>query len=266
MTDMLEKLYAAKAEARAADEAREPIKVLRERAQNRLGERRRFRAALESARGPAIVAEIKRASPSVGLIVPHLDPAQVARDYEDAGADAISVLTEADHFLGDLAYLDVAREASVLPILRKDFLRTRYEVVQSAAYGADAILAIVAGLTDEQLAEILDEARQYQLDVLVEVHTETELRRAVSAGAMLLGINNRNLHTFETDLAVTEELLPLVPPGVLVISESGVKSQDDVARLVVRGVYGVLVGESLMRADDKSEAIRALKGALNVPL
>ncbi|MBV8369338.1 MAG: indole-3-glycerol phosphate synthase TrpC [Candidatus Eremiobacteraeota bacterium] len=266
MTDMLEKLYAAKAEAREADEAREPIEVLRERAQNRLGERRRFRAALEVARGPAIVAEIKRASPSVGLIVPHLDPAQVARDYEDAGADAISVLTEADHFLGDLAYLDVAREASVLPILRKDFLRTRYEVVQSAAYGADAILAIVAGLTDEQLADILDEARQHQLDVLVEVHTETELRRAVSAGAMLLGINNRNLHTFETDLAVTEELLPLVPPGVLVISESGVKSQDDVARLVVRGVYGVLVGESLMRADDKSEAIRALKGALNVPL
>ncbi|HEV3088374.1 MAG TPA: indole-3-glycerol phosphate synthase TrpC [Candidatus Elarobacter sp.] len=261
MTDMLAKLYAAKAQVREADEAREPLEVLRERAQNRLAQRRRFRAALEAARGPAIVAEIKRASPSVGLIVPHLDPAAIARAYEDAGADAISVLTEADHFLGDLAYLDVARGASALPILRKDFLTSRYEVVQSAAYGADAILAIVAGLTDEAVAEMIDEARRYEMDVLVEVHTEPELRRALAAGARLLGINNRNLHSFETDLAVTEELLPLVPRGVVVISESGVKSQDDVRRLVAHGARGVLVGESLMRAGDKDEAIRALKGA-----
>jgi indole-3-glycerol phosphate synthase len=258
---MLAKLYAAKAQVREADEAREPLEVLRERAQNRLAQRRRFRAALEAARGPAIVAEIKRASPSVGLIVPHLDPAAIARAYEDAGADAISVLTEADHFLGDLAYLDVARGASALPILRKDFLTSRYEVVQSAAYGADAILAIVAGLTDEAVAEMIDEARRYEMDVLVEVHTEPELRRALAAGARLLGINNRNLHSFETDLAVTEELLPLVPRGVVVISESGVKSQDDVRRLVAHGARGVLVGESLMRAGDKDEAIRALKGA-----
>jgi indole-3-glycerol phosphate synthase len=261
MTDMLAKLYAAKAEVRAADEEREPLDVLRERAQSRLGERRRFRAALEAARGPAIIAEIKRASPSVGLIVPHLDPAEIARAYEVAGADAISVLTEADHFLGDLAYVDVARAAASLPVLRKDFLSSRYEVVQSAAYGADAILAIVAGLSDEQIREMIDEARRYDMDVLVEVHTEDELRRALAADAKLLGINNRNLHSFETDLAVTEELLPLVPGGVVVISESGVKSQDDVRRLVAHGARGVLVGESLMRAGDKSEAIRALKGA-----
>jgi indole-3-glycerol phosphate synthase len=259
MTDMLAKLYAAKAEVREADEAREPLDILRERAQSRLRERRRFRAALEAARGPAIVAEIKRASPSVGLIVPHLDPAEIARAYEAAGADAISVLTEADHFLGDLAYLDVARGASALPILRKDFLSSRYEVVQSAAYGADAVLAIVAGISDAAIAEIMDEANRYELDVLVEVHTEPELRRALAAGARLLGINNRNLHTFETDLAITEELLPLVPRGVVVISESGVKSQDDVRRLVEHGARGVLVGESLMRAGDKDEAIRALK-------
>ena len=258
---MLLKLYAAKAEARAADEEREPLDVLRARAQNRLAERRRFREALANARGPAIVAEIKRASPSVGLIVPHLDPAEIARDYQAAGADAISVLTEADHFLGDLAYLDVARGAASLPILRKDFLSTRYDVVQSAAYGADAILAIVAGLTDEQIADMIEEARRYDMNVLVEVHTEDELRRALAAGAKLLGINNRNLHSFETDLAVTEELLPLVPGGVVVISESGVKSQDDVRRLVAHGARGVLVGESLMRSEDKGEAIRALKGA-----
>ncbi|MEA2689133.1 MAG: indole-3-glycerol phosphate synthase [Candidatus Eremiobacteraeota bacterium] len=261
MTGMLQKLYAAKATARAADEEREPLDVLRERAQQRQGQRRRFRAALVSARGPAIIAEIKRASPSVGLIVPHLDPAEIARAYEAAGADAISVLTEADHFLGDLAYLDVARAAASLPILRKDFLSSRYEVVQSAAYGADAILAIVAGLSDEQIHEMIDEARRYDMDVLVEVHTEDELRRALGADAKLLGINNRNLHSFETDLAVTEELLPLVPGGVVVISESGVKSQDDVRRLVAHGARGVLVGESLMRAGDKGEAIRALKGA-----
>ena len=261
MTDMLEKLYAAKAEVRAADEAREPLAPLRERAESRLGERRAFRAALASARGPAIVAEIKRASPSVGLIVPHLDPADVAREYQAAGADAVSVLTEADHFLGDLAYLDVARSATSLPILRKDFLSSRYEVVQSAAYGADAILAIVAGLTDGCIEEMIEEARRYAMDVLVEVHTEAELDRALAAGTKLLGINNRNLHTFETDLAVTEELLPLVPAGTVVISESGVKSQDDVRRLVEHGARGVLVGESLMRAADKGEAIRALKGA-----
>jgi indole-3-glycerol phosphate synthase len=260
MIDMLEKLYAAKARVRAADEAREPIEVLRERAQSRLGERRGFRAALGVARGPAIVAEIKRASPSVGLIVPHLDPAEIARTYEAAGADAISVLTEADHFLGDLAYVDIARTATSLPILRKDFLCTAYEVIQSAAYGADAILAIVAGLRDEQLVEMMRTASAYGLDVLVEVHTEDELRRALAAGATLLGINNRNLHTFETDLAVTEELLPLVPPEAMVISESGVKSQDDVRRLVARGARGVLVGESLMRSGDKNEAVRALKG------
>jgi indole-3-glycerol phosphate synthase len=160
-----------------------------------------------------------------------------------------------------LAYLDVVRAAAPLPVLRKDFLSTRYEVVQSAAYGADAILAILAGLDDDSLAAMLDEAARYDLDVLVEVHTEDELRRASTAGATLLGINNRNLHTFETDLAVTEELLPLVPAETLVISESGVKSQDDVRRLVARGARGVLVGESLMRAEDKGEAIRSLKGA-----
>ena len=261
MTDMLEKLYAAKAAVRAADEVREPLDELRERAENRRAERRGFRAALAGARGPAIVAEIKRASPSVGLIVPHLDPAEVAREYQAAGADAISVLTEADHFLGDLAYVDVARRAATLPILRKDFLSTPYEVVQSAAYGADAILAIVAGLDDRSLAELMREAAAYALDVLVEVHTEDELHRALAAGATLLGINNRNLRTFETDLAVTEELIPLVPAGTIVISESGVKSQDDVRRLVLHGARGVLVGESLMRAGDKGEAIRALKGA-----
>jgi indole-3-glycerol phosphate synthase len=262
--DMLEKLYAAKIAVREADELREPLGVMRERAHNRRAERRPFAAALARAAGPAIIAEIKRASPSVGLIVRSLDPAQVARDYGAAGADAISVLTEADHFLGDLAYLDIVRSAAALPVLRKDFLTTRYEVAQSAAYGADAVLAIVAGLTDAQIAQMMDEARSYALDVLVEVHNEPELRRAVAAGATLLGINNRDLRTFETNLAVTEELLPLAPPGTIVISESGVRTQDDTRPLFAAGARGFLVGESLMRADDKVGAIRALKG-VSVP-
>ncbi|MGD0475070.1 MAG: indole-3-glycerol phosphate synthase TrpC [Candidatus Velthaea sp.] len=263
--DMLEKLYAAKLLVREADERREPIDQIRARARERTSERRPFKASLAAANGPAIIAEIKRASPSLGLIVRSMDPAQIARDYDAAGADAISVLTEADHFLGDLAYLDIARESATLPILRKDFLSTRYEVAQSAAYGADAVLAIVAGLTDAQIAEMIDEARQYALDVLVEVHNEPELRRALSAGADLLGINNRDLRTFETNLAVTEELLPLVPAGAIVISESGVRTQEDTRTLAAAGARGFLVGESLMRADDKLAAVRALKG-VSVPV
>ena len=260
MNDILDKLYAAKAVVRAADEAREPLDVVRARATTRTRERRPFRAALQAADGPAIVAEIKRASPSVGLIVRELDPAAIARAYQAAGADAISVLTEGDHFLGDLAYLDIARSASGLPILRKDFMRTRYDVAQSAAYGADCVLAIVAGLDDDELSEMFDEAARYALDVLVEVHDEAELARAVALGATLLGINNRDLRTFETNLAVTAELLPLVPSSIVVISESGVRSREDVQPLFAAGARGFLIGESLMRTNEKAEMIRTLRG------
>jgi indole-3-glycerol phosphate synthase len=260
MNDMLDKLYAAKDAARARDEAFESIEVVRARGDQRRSERRAFRQALVDATGPALIAEIKRASPSVGLIVRELDPGAIARDYEAAGANAISVLTEGDYFLGDIAYLDRARSAAKLPILRKDFLRTRYDVAQSAAYGADAILAIVAGLDDAELAAMFDEAARYALDVLVEVHDEPELTRAIAAGATLLGINNRDLRTFKTDLAVTAELLPLVPPSIVVISESGVRSRDDVQPLYAAGARGFLVGESLMRAPNKAELVRALRG------
>ena len=260
MTDMLEKLYAAKDAVRARDEASESLDVVRARGDQRRGERRPLRAALAAAVGPALIAEIKRASPSVGLIVRELDPAAIARAYEAAGANAVSILTEGDYFLGDLAYLDRARSAMRLPILRKDFLRTRYDVAQSAAYGADAILAIVAGLDDAALAAIFDEAARYALDVLVEVHDEAELGRAIAAGATLLGINNRDLRTFETDLAVTAELLPLVPAPIIVISESGVRSRADVQPLYAAGARGFLVGETLMRAPNKTELVRALRG------
>ncbi|MFY9738498.1 MAG: indole-3-glycerol phosphate synthase TrpC, partial [Candidatus Cybelea sp.] len=199
MLDMLQKIYSAKAAALELERAREPYDGVRLRASARMGERRGFLAALQSAHGGAIVAEIKRASPSAGLIARSFDPVAIARAYDDAGSDAISVLTERDHFLGELSYLDDVRTATSRPLLRKDFIWTRYQVAQSAAYGADCVLLIVAGMDDAALHECIDEAREYALDVLVEVHDSGDLQRALKADARLLGINNRNLRTLETD-------------------------------------------------------------------
>ncbi len=259
MRDILERLYEAKARALADEERREPLAGILERAERRRGERRPFAAALRTPPLPAIIAEIKRASPSLGLIARNFDPVAIAATYERANVSAISVLTEADHFLGDLAYLDVARAACTRPILRKDFLSTPYQVAQSAAYGADAILLIVAGLHDRLLRELMLEAERFALDVLVEVHDEAELQRALALGVKIVGINNRDLRTFETDLGVTESLLPAIPPGVLVISESGVQRPADVARLHARGAHGFLIGESLMRAEHPQALIEELR-------
>jgi len=264
MSDFLAKLYAAKAATLAADEARESYAALAARAEARRGERRPFAQALRDARGPAVVAEIKRASPSVGLIARNFDPAAIAANYERAGADAISVLTEADHFLGDLAFLDVARAHSTKPILRKDFLCSRYHVAQAAAYGADAVLLIVAGLDDATLRELSDEAGRFALDTLVEVHDEGELERALALGAGVIGINNRDLRTFETDLGVTEHLLPAVPAGTLVISESGVHEPSDIAALHALGARGFLIGEALMRASDPVAFVEDVKKTAGV--
>src|SRR5579872_2018220 len=257
--DILAKLYASKAEVLERERKAEPLERIEARAESRLQARRSFRGALERSRGPAVIAEIKRASPSRGLIVREIDPAAVAERYAKSGADAISVLTETDHFLGDLAYLDQARDAAALPILRKDFLNDPYQVAQSAAYGADAILAIVGGIDDSTLAMLLREARRWQLDVLVEIHDERELERSLSAGATLLGINNRDLRTFETNLAVAEELLPHVPKNVIAISESGIHTAEDTRDLITAGARGFLIGETLMRASDPAELIGGIK-------
>jgi indole-3-glycerol phosphate synthase len=261
MSDFLEKLYAAKAATLADDEARESYAEVAARGDARRAERRPFAAALREARGPAVIAEIKRASPSVGLIARNFDAATIAANYELAGVDAISVLTEADHFLGDLAYLDVARKYSTKPILRKDFLSTRYHVAQAAAYGADAILLIVAGLGDETMRELCDEARRFALDTLVEVHDESELARALALSPSVVGINNRDLRTFQTDLGVTKHLLPSVPAGTLAISESGVAEPGDIADLYVAGARGFLIGEALMRTSDAAAFVENVKTA-----
>lgn len=265
MVDILHRIYDAKAAASAQEEAREPYDAVRAQALARKKERRPFLASIRASDGPAIIGEIKRASPSAGLIARNFDPASIARTYDASGVDCISVLTESDHFLGELGYLDVARKNATRPLLRKDFLSTRYHVAQSGAYGADAVLLIVAGLTDEQLRACMHEAAQYDLDVLVEVHDAAELTRALALGAKLVGINNRNLRTFETDLSVSEYLLPQVPAGVTVISESGMQGPDDILRLHGAGARGFLVGEALMRADRPGSLIRALKSAVHAP-
>jgi indole-3-glycerol phosphate synthase len=257
--DVLEKIYAAKAAWLEQERVTEPYDSLRERALQSVRGRRPFLETLRRAQGGAILAEVKRASPSAGLIARSFDPAAIARTYQNAGCDAISVLTERDHFLGDLAHLESVREATERPLLRKDFLWTRYHIAQSAAHGADCALLIVAGLENEALSECIAEAREYALDVLVEVHDVADLQRALQAGAQLVGINNRNLRTLETDLAVSEHLLPQVPPHVFAISESGMRDASDVARLKAAGARGYLIGEALMNAPDPSQLIESLR-------
>ncbi|MEO6913287.1 MAG: indole-3-glycerol phosphate synthase TrpC [Candidatus Baltobacteraceae bacterium] len=259
MNDILKRIYEGKRRRLAAEERAEPYATLRERALAGRTQRRPFLQTIKNADGPAIVAEIKRASPSLGLISRDFDPSALAAAYDAGGADCISVLTESDHFLGELGHLQIVRARARCPLLRKDFLSTRYQVAQSAAYGADAILLIVAGLDDEKLRENLDEALLYDLDVLVEVHDAAELDRALNLGVNLLGINNRNLRTFETDLAVSELLLPQVTSNVTAISESGMRGPADIARLFAAGARGFLVGETLMRSNDLGGLIEALK-------
>ncbi|MBV8373147.1 MAG: indole-3-glycerol-phosphate synthase [Candidatus Eremiobacteraeota bacterium] len=248
--DALARIYAAKAVLRERASRLVPYAVLRARAFARLSERRPFLRALRAWAPPAVIAEIKCASPSAGRIAAHFDVAAIARAYEAAGAAAVSVLTERDNFLGDISHLDLARGATSLPLLRKDFLRTRYDVAESAAAGADCILLILAAMSDAELRECLDEAADYGLDVLVEVHDEAELHRATLAGAKLIGINNRDLRTLKTDLAVSDRLLPAARAVAFAVSESGIHTRAHAARLRAAGAGAFLIGEALMRASD----------------
>jgi indole-3-glycerol phosphate synthase len=259
MSDVLSTIYRDRQRRLDQEMTGESLAQISARAEARAGDRRSLRGALRQGSAPTLIAEIKRASPSAGLIVEDFDPAATAAEYQRGGADAISVLTEQDHFQGHVSLLQLVRQQTHLPLLRKDFLTTAYQVVQSAAYGADAILAIAAGLDDQQLGDLLQAADEWSLEVLVEVHSRDELMRALTLGADLIGINNRDLRTLRTDLLVTESLIGLVPPGVQVVSESGFESADDIERIFRLGVRSFLVGEALMRSTDKSGWIGSVK-------
>lgn len=221
---------------------------------------RGFAAALRVPGEVRLLAEVKRRSPSAGPIRPGSDPAEVAGWYRDGGAAALSVLTDQQYFDGSMDALRSVRSSVDLPILRKDFVIDPVQIWEARAGGADAVLLIVAALAGGRLADLHGEAVAAGLDVLVEVHDRAELGRALGIGADLIGINNRDLRTFETDLARTYELAPEVPPGVTLVAESGIRSSDDVEALGAAGVDAVLVGESLMRQPDVRAAAAALAG------
>ncbi|OMG67048.1 indole-3-glycerol-phosphate synthase [Stutzerimonas balearica] len=257
---VLEKIVARKAE-----------EVAERRARVALDELARQAAAADPVRGfadalirrvrakeAAVIAEVKKASPSKGVLRENFDPVQIARSYEAGGAACLSVLTDIDFFQGADAYLQQARSACSLPVIRKDFMIDPYQVVEARALGADCILLIAAVLDDGQLAELSAEARSLGMDVLVEVHDASELERALKLETPLLGINNRNLHTFEVSLETTLDLLPRIPQDRIVVTESGILNRADVQLMEINQVYAFLVGEAFMRAEQPGAELQRL--------
>ena len=258
MSDILDKIAAYKRDEVAARKAARPTVDT-----SAASPPRGFRAALERAHAPgrlALIAEIKKASPSKGLIRADFDPPALARAYEAGGAACLSVLTDGPSFQGADAYLTAARDAVSLPCIRKDFLVDPWQVAESRALGADAILVILAMVDDALAAELMAEARRLGMDALVEVHDDAEMARAGRLGADLVGVNNRDLRTFTVDLANTERLAAAAPASALLVTESGIFTPEDAARLERCGARAMLVGESLMRQADVTAATRALLG------
>ncbi len=262
MTDILEKIVAVKHEEVAAAIRRKSLVAMRADAESRVLTRDfvgALRARIAEAK-PAVIAEIKKASPSKGVIRADFIPADIAQSYAEYGAACLSVLTDGPFFQGCIDYLKQARASCPLPVLRKDFMVDAYQIYESRACGADAVLLIAACLDDAQLRDFEAIARSLDMAVLVEVHDAQELARALRLKTPLIGVNNRNLKTFEVSLDTTLALLPDIPPERLLVCESGIHSRDDVLRMGAAGVNAFLVGEAFMRAEEPGEALAALFG------
>jgi len=259
VSTILDKILARKREEVAAAKAARSLSAVDARAKT-AGPPRGLHAALSRPPGAPVrvLAEIKRASPSAGPIRAGADPAAIATEYEAAGASAISVLTDREFFDGDLAFLAACREAVKVPLLRKDFIVDAYQIAEARAAGADAVLLIVAALAKAQLAELLQAAAAYELDALVEVHDAREAETAIACGVQLLGVNHRDLRTFSIDMSLTGAIAPMLPPGTVLVAESGIRNAADVKLLGAVGAHAVLVGEHLMRAASPGAALREL--------
>ena len=258
--DILQTILAKKTEEVAKRQQDTPVAMLQEIAQG-VAAPRGFAAALTAkiqAKKPAVIAEIKKASPSQGVIREHFDPVAIAQDYAYYGATCLSVLTDKTFFHGSESYLQMVRERCPLPVLRKDFMIDPYQIYEARALGADCILLIVAALTVELMQNLAELAKQLGMDVLVEVHDEAELALALTLDTPLIGVNNRNLRTFQTTLQTTLDLQRQIPENRLLITESGIHTQDDVRYMLEKGIYGFLIGEALMRAESPGLKMREL--------
>lgn len=261
--DILRNIVAHKRDEVAAAQAKFPLARLRDRLALVEDQPRGFIRALRTMHesgGTAIIAEVKKGSPSKGIIRPDFDPLSIAETYQKYGATCLSVLTDEKFFLGHLNYLGLIREQVSLPLLRKDFICDPYQIVEARAYGADAILLIAAMLDLHQLQDFAFLATELHLDVLLEVHDEAELEVALQTGCELIGINNRSLRTFITDLGTTERLRPLIPSDRFVVAESGIGCRADIERLLIAGAGAFLIGESLMREDNIGSKLEQLLG------